>query len=1123
MSFTSFLNKVFGNKSQRDLKEIRPIVDSIKALGPEMAALTNDELRSKITDVRQAIAASIADDEAEIARLKTEVEDLPFEDRQPYWDKVDQHEKTILDTLEKQLDEHLPVVFAALRETAARFTNNDTVEVTATQMDRDLAAEGRDFVTIEGDKAIYSNHWQAGGNDVKWDMVHYDVQLIGGIVLHQGKIAEMATGEGKTLVATLPVFLRSLSGRGVHVVTVNDYLSKRDSEWMGPLYMFHGSTVDCIDKHQPNTEARRKAYECDITFGTNNEFGFDYLRDNMAMSPKDMVQRKHYYAIVDEVDSVLIDDARTPLIISGPVPRGDDQMFNEYRPNVQKVVEAQRRLQIQLLTDAKNKLASESSDVQKEGALALYRAYLAGPKYQPLIKFLSQEGMKQVLLKTEAYYLQDNAREMPKAVEPLFYKVDEKNRQVDLSDKGIDELTGKSNDPQFFVLPDITTQLSELEKITDPEEKARQKDEIMQNYSIKAERVHTVSQLLKAYTLFNKDEEYVIDDNKIKIVDEQTGRIMEGRRYSDGLHQAIEAKEGVKVEAATQTFATITLQNYFRMYHKLAGMTGTAETEAGEFWDIYKLDVVTIPTNKPVARIDMNDRVYKTKKAKYKAVIEEVERLVKEGRPVLVGTTSVDISESLSRQLTMRHIPHNVLNAKLHQKEADIVAQAGRPGTVTIATNMAGRGTDIKLPQEVKDKGGLAIIGTERHESRRVDRQLRGRAGRQGDPGSSVFFVSFEDQLMRLFATDRVMKTLDTLGFKDDEMIESKMVNRSIENAQKRVEENNFGIRKRLLEYDDVMNKQRTYIYTRRQHALKGERIGIDIANMLYDVIENLVTTHDSPSDYQDLKHELLTVLTIDAPFTEEEYRNMQREEAINRIHEVASEAFARKGERIVEVAMPVVKDWVENRGAEGKILVPITDGKRIFNLPVDITEAYRTECKSIVKEWHKAILLVTIDELWKEHLRELDQLRQSVQNASYEQKDPLVIYKVESFHLFEAMLNNLNVKAMSALMRGQIYVQQRPPQSTQNGDGTATETTAPPTRTPEVRRAMPERPNDYSRYSASKEQYPGENAQRQAAGAPQGERPVATPARAALKIGRNDPCPCGSGKKYKACHGRGL
>ena len=1004
MSLTTFLNKIFGNKSQRDLREIQPIVNKIKALAPEMEGLSNDGLRDKINGVRADIRSVVSPHEEAIAALKKDIETLPFDGRQPLWDQIDEHEKQILDAIEDKLNEHLPVVFATLRETAARFarTTTGTVEVTATEMDRDLAAQGRGFVSIEGDKAIYTNHWLAGGNDLKWDMVHYDVQLIGGIVLHQGKIAEMATGEGKTLVATLPVFLRSLSGRGVHVVTVNDYLSKRDSEWMGPLYMFHGSTVDCIDKHQPNTPERRQAYECDITFGTNNEFGFDYLRDNMAMSPSDMVQRKHYYAIVDEVDSVLIDDARTPLIISGPVPKGEDQYFDQYKPNVQKVVEAQRKLQIKLMTEAKEKIASSDSETQKEGALALYRAYLAGPKYQPLIKFLSQDGMKALLLKTEGYFLQDNSREMPKAVEPLYYKVDEKNRQVDLTDKGIDELTGKSDDPTFFVLPDIAAQLSELESMPDGDEKAQRKDELMQNYAVKAERVHTVSQLLKAYTLFNKDEEYVIDDNKIKIVDEQTGRIMEGRRYSDGLHQAIEAKEGVKVEAATQTFATITLQNSFRMYHKLAGMTGTAETEAGEFWDIYKLDVVTIPTNRPVARMDMNDRVYKTKKAKYAAVIAEVERLVKEGRPVLVGTTSVDISENLSRQLTMRKIPHNVLNAKLHQKEADIVAQAGRPGTVTIATNMAGRGTDIKLPEDVKAAGGLAIIGTERHESRRVDRQLRGRAGRQGDPGSSVFFVSFEDQLMRLFATDRVMKTLDRLGFTEDEMIESSMVNKSIENAQKRVEENNFGIRKRLLEYDDVMNKQRTYIYSRRQHALKGERIGIDIANMLYDVVENIVNNHDAAQhDYYELKHELMTVLTIDTPFTEEEYPNLSKEELVTMLHDAAFETMNRKSERIVEVASPVIKDLYENQGYKSVIQVPITDGKRLFRLIVNVEQSYNSECRNIVTEWHKLLMLASIDELWKEHLRELDELRQSVQNASYEQKDPLVIYKVESFHLF--------------------------------------------------------------------------------------------------------------------------
>ncbi len=1109
MSLNSFLSKIFCNKSQRDLKEIRPIVDSIIALGPELQQLSNDELRNKITAVRTDIKNAIAEDEKAIVEKKEQIETLPFDERQPLWDEIDRHEKNIIDILEDKLNEHLPVVFATLRETAARFSANETVIVTATDMDRDLAAQGKDFVTIDGDKAIYKNRWIAGGNEIKWDMTHYEVQLIGGIVLHQGKIAEMATGEGKTLVATLPVFLRSLSGKGVHVVTVNDYLSKRDSEWMGPLYMFHGSTVDCIDKHQPNTPARRAAYNCDITFGTNNEFGFDYLRDNMAMSPEDLVQRKHYYAIVDEVDSVLIDDARTPLIISGPVPKGDDQMFNEYRPNVEKVVAAQRKLVTQLLSDAKTKLASDDKEVKKEGALLLFRAFKGLPKNSALIKFLSQEGIKNILLETEGYYLQDNAREMPKATEPLYFVIDEKNRSVELTDKGIDLLTGTSADPEFFVLPDIAAQLSEAETIENIEERRAKKDELMQNYAVKAERVHTVTQLLKAYTLFEKDVEYVIDDNKIKIVDEQTGRIMEGRRYSDGLHQAIEAKEGVKVEAATQTFATITLQNYFRMYHKLAGMTGTAETEAGELWDIYKLDVVTIPTNRPIARKDMDDRVYKTKKEKYAAVIEEIERLRNEGRPVLVGTTSVDISELLSRMLTMRRIPHNVLNAKLHQKEADIVALAGKPGTVTIATNMAGRGTDIKLPDEVKEAGGLAIIGTERHESRRVDRQLRGRSGRQGDPGSSVFYVSFEDQLMRLFATDRVMKMLDTLGLKEGEMIESRMVTRAIENAQKRVEENNFGIRKRLLEYDDVMNKQRTYIYARRHHALLGEKIGIDIANMFYDVIENLVTTYDQPGDYNELSLELFKILTIEAPFTEAEFRSLSKEEAIDRIHAAAMESFDRKGQKIRDIAMPVIKDCVENRGMENMIVVPMTDSKRIFNIPVNLLDAYKSDGKAIVKEWHKAILLVTIDELWKEHLRELDQLRQSVQNVSYEQKDPLVIYKVESFHLFEQMLNNLNIKVISALMRGALYVPQRPAGDQQGASAQ-----------PQVQKQMPRQAAPA--YRESRDSLPGD-ANRAAASAPQGEKQRPMPAQAGPRIGRNDPCPCGSGKKYKNCHGKGL
>ncbi|MBR3831532.1 MAG: preprotein translocase subunit SecA [Muribaculaceae bacterium] len=1113
MSFTSFIKKLFGDKSQRDLKEIMPIVDKIKALGPDMEKLSIDELRDVIVKVRQSIADSTSELETANKELRTKVEELPFDERQPLWDKIDANEKKLLDIIEEQLNEHLPTVFAAVKETAARFAQNETIVVTATQLDRDLAAEGRDFVSIDGDKAIWNNHWVAGGNEIFWDMIHYDVQLIGGIVLHQGKIAEMATGEGKTLVATLPVFLRSLSKRGVHVVTVNDYLSKRDSEWMGPLYMFHGSTVDCIDKHEPNSEERRKAYNCDITFGTNNEFGFDYLRDNMAMAAQDMVQRKHYYAIVDEVDSVLIDDARTPLIISGPVAKGDDQLFNDFRGNVQKVVEAQRRLVTQLLSEAKAKIATEDKEQQKEGAILLFRAFKGLPKNSALIKYLSQEGMKKLLLDTEAYYMQDNNREMPFITDPLYFVIDEKNRSVELTDKGIDELTGKSSDPQFFVLPDIAAQLSELESITDLAEKQQRKDDLMQNYAIKAERVHTVTQLLKAYTLFEKDVEYVIDDNKIKIVDEQTGRIMEGRRYSDGLHQAIEAKEGVKVEAATQTFATITLQNYFRMYHKLAGMTGTASTEAGEFWDIYKLDVVEIPTNRPIARFDLNDRVYKTKKEKYAAVIEEIVRLKEAGRPVLVGTTSVEISELLKRMLDMRRIPCQVLNAKLHQKEAEVVALAGKSGAVTIATNMAGRGTDIKLPKEVKDAGGLAIIGTERHESRRVDRQLRGRSGRQGDPGSSVFYVSFEDQLMRLFATDRVMKMLDTLGLKEGEMIEAKMVTKAIENAQKRVEENNFGIRKRLLEYDDVMNKQRTYIYNRRQHALLGERIGIDIANMLYDTIENLVNTHEAPNFYEDLKLELFRVLTIEMPVSEQEYKSLSKQELTDRIYETANEALNRKSQRIIEVAQPVIKDWVENRNATGKIMVPITDGKRIFNLRVDITEAYNTECKAIVKEWHKALMLVSIDELWKEHLRELDQLRQSVQNASYEQKDPLVIYKVESFHLFEAMLNNLNVKAMSALLRGQIYIQQREVANEEEQTQ----------RQPEVKQAMPERRNDYSQYRTSKENLPGENAQRAAASAHQGERQRPQPVVAGPKIGRNDPCPCGSGKKYKACHGKNV
>ena len=1128
MGVNDFLKKLFGNKSQRDLKEIQPIVDKINAIYPTLASLTNDELRARVTKVREELKASKADKEKEISDLKAEIETLDYDKREPLWEKVDSLKSEILDVLEKELDKHLPEVFAVVRETARRFKENEELTVTATDFDRELAAEGKDFIRIEGDNAIYKNHWMAGGNEVTWDMVHYDVQLIGGIVLHRGKIAEMATGEGKTLVATLPVFLNALTGNGVHMVTVNDYLSKRDSEWMGPLYMFHGLSVDCIDKHEPNSAARRKAYDADITFGTNNEFGFDYLRDNMATSPEDLVQRDHNYAIVDEVDSVLIDDARTPLIISGPVPKGDDQMFMEFKPNVEKVVNAQRKLVTSLLVEAKAKIASEDKEVRKEGALLLYRAYKGLPKYNPLIKYLSQDGIKPLMLETEAFYMQDNSRQMHIVTDPLYFVIDEKNRSIELTDKGIDVLTGSSDDPQFFVLPDIAAQLSALEneQLSDVERQEK-KDGLMQNYAVKAERVHTVNQLLKAYTLFDKDIEYVIDDNKVKIVDEQTGRIMEGRRYSDGLHQAIEAKEGVKVEAATQTFATITLQNYFRMYHKLAGMTGTAETEAGEFWDIYKLDVVTIPTNRPVARVDMNDRVYKTKKEKYNAVIEEIQKMIDEGRPVLVGTTSVEISELLSRMLQQRHIPHNVLNAKLHQKEAEIVAQAGQRAVVTIATNMAGRGTDIKLAPEVRAAGGLAIIGTERHESRRVDRQLRGRAGRQGDPGSSVFYVSFEDTVMRLFATDRVVKMLDRLGLKEGERIEANMVTKSIENAQKRVEENNFGIRKRLLEYDDVMNAQRKVVYSRRHHALMGERIGIDIMNMIYDTVENIVNSYDSIDDYENLKMETLKTLAIELPFSEDENKGLSKEKKIDILYQAAITAFKRKMDRLAEVANPIIKDIVENRNGVGLVRVPIADGKRVYGIAVDLEEAYKSGSQNIAKAWQKAILLMSIDEAWKEHLRELDQLRQSVQNASYEQKDPLLIYKLESFNLFKTMVNTMNSKAVSILMRGQIPVQVQAapaPQQQGNGGGVSVSPSRPSAEpVAAVAPAMPERRQDYSRYTAHKEEYPGQDAQRQAARASQGERHVTQPIKAEPKVGRNDPCPCGSGKKYKNCHGRGL
>ena len=1121
MGFNNILKSIFGNKSDRDMKKLLPIVNQIKAIYPEIEKLSNDELREHSAAIRQALRDEVQPMRDEIAETRKEIEKLEYDEREPLWDKIDQLKKEILDRTEAKLNEVLPEVFAIVKDTARRFAQNESIEVTANDFDRQLAGEGRDFVEINGDKAIYHNHWVAGGNEVTWDMVHYDVQLIGGIVLHQGKISEMATGEGKTLVATLPVFLNALAGNGVHMVTVNDYLAKRDSEWMGPLYMFHGLSVACIDKTQPNSEERRQAYNCDITFGTNAEFGFDYLRDNMAMRPEDCVQREHNFAIVDEVDSVLIDDARTPLIISGPVPKGEDQLFNEFKANVERVYETQRRLVTNLLADARRLMASDNADEVKEGSLLLYRAFKGLPKYQPLIKFLSQDGIKPLMLKTEAYYMQDNSREMPTVTDPLYFIIDEQNNTVELTDKGIDVLTKGTNDPKFFVLPDIASELSEVtnEPLTE-EEKVAKKDALLQNYAVKAERVHTVTQLLKAYTLFNRDDEYIVtEDGKVKIVDEQTGRIMEGRRYSDGLHQAIEAKEGVKVEAATQTFATITLQNFFRMYHKLAGMTGTAITEAGEFWEIYKLDVVTIPTNKPVLRVDMPDRVYKTQKEKFNAVIEEIEEMRNQGRPVLVGTTSVEVSERLSRQLRLRHIEHNVLNAKLHQKEAEIVAHAGRQvdgkGMVTIATNMAGRGTDIKLTPEVKAAGGLAIIGTERHESRRVDRQLRGRAGRQGDPGSSVFYVSFEDKVMRLFASERVVKMLDRMGLHDGERIESGMVTKAIENAQKRVEENNFGIRKHTLEYDDVMNKQRNVVYERRRHALQGERIGTDIINSIYDSVEDVIKKFGN-DEYDDLKMQVLQTYAIEPPFTEDEYRKLDDKELVDKLYGTVLESFNRKSSRLAEVANPVINHIVEeqkNAGFPepmGVVRVPITDGRRVFGIVVDIKEAYETGCKSIAKAWQKAVMLLTIDECWKEQLRDLDQLRQSVQNASYEQKDPLVIFKLESFNLFETMLGVMNNKVISILMRGQIPVEAENPGNLQQGED----------------------PNEAQRRRQEQEQMTenrgddavaeAEDAQRQAAAGPQRPRPT-QPVKVGPKVGRNDLCPCGSGKKYKNCHGRGL
>ncbi len=1099
MDINKLLSKIFGNKSTRDMKEIQPWVEKIKKAEPAIQALDNDGLRAKTQELKNIIQSSANDIKEKITELKGKIEDTPIEDREPIFSQIDKLEKEVLERYDKKLDEVLPEAFAIVRETARRFSQNEEITVTATDFDRELAAT-HDFVRIDGDKAIYQNHWIAGGNEITWNMVHYDVQLFGGVVLHQGKIAEMATGEGKTLVATLPVFLNALTGNGVHVVTVNDYLAKRDSEWMGTIYMFHGLSVDCIDKHQPNSAARRKAYQADITFGTNNEFGFDYLRDNMAISPEDLVQRAHNYAIVDEVDSVLIDDARTPLIISGPVPKGDDQMFEQFQPLVENLVNVQRQLATKYLAEAKQ-LISENKDKESvtQGFLQLFRSHKALPKNKPLIKYLSETGIKAGMLKTEAYYMENNNKLMPEATDPLYFVVDEKQKSVDLTDKGNEWLAKQVSDSDLFVLPDITSQLSALEAENDlsEEDKLNKKDELLTNYAIKSERVHTLQQLLKAYTMFNRDDDYVVIDGQVKIVDEQTGRIMEGRRWSDGLHQAVEAKEHVKIEAATQTFATITLQNYFRMYHKLAGMTGTASTEAGEFWDIYKLDVVEIPTNRPVIRDDMNDRVYKTQREKYKAVIEEVEKMINAGRPVLVGTTSVEISEMLSKMLDMRKIKHNVLNAKLHQKEADIVAHAGESSIVTIATNMAGRGTDIKLSPEVREAGGLAIIGTERHESRRVDRQLRGRAGRQGDPGSSVFFVSLEDKLMRLFASEKIARVMDRLGFKEGEMIESPMINHSIERAQKKVEENNFGIRKHLLEYDDVMNKQRTVIYEKRRHALMGERIGMDISNMIWDRCINIINNND----YEGCKESFFKIFAMEIPFTEEKFEGMKREDLYERAFQEAMSNFNRRTERMSQVANPVIKKVYEEQGDMYKrIQIPITDGKRQYIITSDLEEAYNSDCKSVVKDFEKSILLHDIDDAWKENLRELDELKQSVQNASYEQKDPLVIFKLESVKLFDSMIDDINNNTVSILMRGQIPLQ------------------APE----EVQEAHEEPAPRRPQYTESRTDLVDSNQQaaaNQDTREPQKQQPIHVD-----KLpGRNDPCPCGSGKKFKNCHGRGL
>ncbi len=1093
----SFLKKLFGDKSKRDLKAITPLLQLTLEAYKKVQSLDNDALRAKTQEFKEKIKLYIADESQQIEALKAQIEanpDMEADQKEKLYLQIDKLEKQQYDKTEEVLTEILPEAFSVVREAARRFKENTEVEVTANEMDRNMAST-RDHVNIRGDKAYYKNSWIAGGNTITWDMVHYDVQLIGGIVLHQGKIAEMATGEGKTLVATLPVYLNALAEKGVHIVTVNDYLAKRDSEWMGVLYEFLGLTVDCIDKHQPNSPERRKAYMADITYGTNNEFGFDYLRDNMTGNPEELVQRKHHYTIVDEVDSVLIDDARTPLIISGPTPKGDNQEFDVLKPDVTKLYNAQRSLVNSILAEAKKLLKQGASDADtKRGGELLLRAYRGLPKNTPLIKFLSEEGMRSLMQKTESFYLQEKSKNMYIIDDELFFVIDEKNNSVELTDKGIDLLTESYNEPDFFILPDIGAEIADMDKLGLSEEKLlERKSEMIRNFSIKSERLHTVHQLLKAYTLFEKDVEYVIMENKIKIVDEQTGRIMEGRRYSDGLHQAIEAKENVKVEAATQTYATITLQNYFRMYNKLAGMTGTAETEAGELWDIYKLDVVVIPTNKPISRNDREDLVYRTKREKYNAVIDEIVELVNAKRPVLVGTTSVETSELLSRMLTRKGVNHNVLNAKLHQKEAHIVKEAGQPGIVTIATNMAGRGTDIKLGTGVKDAGGLAIIGTERHESRRVDRQLRGRAGRQGDPGSSQFFVSLEDDLMRMFGSGRIAGLMDRLGLKEGEVIQHSMITKSIERAQRKVEENNFGIRKRLLEYDDVMNAQREVIYKKRRNALFGDRLSVDISNMIYDLGENILAEFQDSRDFQGVRLELIKNMGIEPPFDEDMFLETGLDELSEMLFAKSMAGYRDKAVRIGEKTMPVIRDVYEKQTRYENIAIPITDGKKAMQVVVNLKKAYDNGAREVTLAIEKGITLALIDDSWKEHLRELDDLKQSVQNATYEQKDPLLIYKFESFELFKTMINKINREVISFLMRADIPIQD-------------------PSNVREAQRArgldrskMKEERTDLLSQAHSNTQH----------------QEVTQPIVAEKKVGRNEPCPCGSGKKYKNCHGK--